>query len=583
MRLLLLIGISLVSYVTTLAAHERTDKRFTVARLESDVPTAAFTATTVCQGLPTVFTNNSTTLSGTIVANIWDFGDGEGSTVFSPNHVYVNSGTFSVILTVINSQGDVADHTELVTVHPSGTLNFLISSPNKCVSSTFAFTNLSNIPSGNFTSYSWNFGDGNSVSGLNTSHVYAGFGTYTITLTTLTNNSCSNSFSKILEVYPEAAVNFSFANVCVDKAVQFTNLTTVGSGLVSYAWNFGDANTSIEINPNHTYATAAGYSVSLTATTEKGCITNSVKQATTFPIPVVSFAIGEPCFGANATFTNQSTISSGTMTHAWNFGDGNSSTDVSPVHLYSAVGNFSVSLEVTSNNGCKVTVSKFLYVSPKPIVNFSFSDLCFGVSAEFVNNTTVAEGEVTYAWDFGDTKTSPAINPVHQYTTYGDFDVTLQASASNGGCSDFLVKTIHVLQQPKSVFQANDNCLGKSTLFTNTSVYVGQDISYQWDFGNGTTSTEVSPTISYTSSQTYLVALVATAANGCTHTFTKPIKINPLPQINFVAGNVCFTQPSVFTNLTTISSGTMGYVWEIIQPLLNKNLPMPTQHQATIR
>lgn len=526
------------------------------------IPTASFTATTVCQGLPTVFTNNSTTLSGSIAVNIWDFGDGLGSTVPNPNHIYTNPGVFSVTLTVINTQGDIDDFTAMVTVHPSGNLNFNISSANNCVSSLFSFTNLSNIVSGSFTSRTWDFGDGQGIAATNASHTYTNYGTYQVTLNTITNNNCTNSISKTLVVFPEADVDFEAQNVCLGKALQFTNKTEVGSGLVSYSWNFGDAATSSEINPGHTYATSGDFAVSLVATTEKGCITNTSKQVTTHPVPVASFTVSDHCFGTVASFTNQSSISSGSLTYAWDFSDGNTSAQENPDHLYSVIGNYDVTLTVNSPQGCEDSFKKHLYVSPKPIVNFSFSDICFGAKAEFFNNTTIAEGEVEYEWDFGDGHSSQSINPVHEFETYGSYDVTLEASTPLGGCTETMMKTIEVNQQPVAEFEAEDDCIDRQIVFDNTSVFNGPDIAYTWEFGDGKSSPDPETTHLYTSSQTYLVTLRAEATNGCLDSFVKSVQIFPLPLINFIADNVCDTRPVEFRNFSSIASGTVDYTWD---------------------
>jgi gliding motility-associated-like protein len=555
MKLLAALIISVLHAITSMAYTGRAkDERF--------VPVASFTATTVCQGLPTVFSNNSTTATGAIVASIWDFGDGESSSVLNPQHVFNGSGIFSVTLTVINTQGDVDDVTNLVTVYPSGTLNFVIGSPNQCISSTFNFTNLSNIPTGSFNTITWDYGDASTSSGTNGSHHYAAHGSYQVKLSTTSDHNCANSITKTLDVYPEAAVDFSAVNSCQDKELPFTNTTSVASGLVSYQWSFGDATSSLEINPKHAYATPGDFDVNLRATTEKGCITNLVKQVTAHPVPVPDFAAAEPCLGSPTTFNNGTTIAFGTLSYTWDFGDGNHSTDASPDHLYAATGNYKVAVVATSVPGCKGTMEKYLHVIPKPKVNFSFKDVCFGQRAEFVNNTTIDEGDMTFNWTFGDGFSSNAINPTHQYDTYGGFSVNLEASAPGGGCATNLMKIININQQPKAKFESKNNCLDSLFKFKNTSVFTGTDITWAWEFGDGQTSPDKDPIHEYLSSQTYQVQLKAIADNGCTDSYFLPVKVTPLPLVNFIADNVCDETAVKFKNFTTIPSGTVTYVWE---------------------
>ena len=526
------------------------------------IPTSSFTANTVCQGLATEFTNNSSTQMGSIVANIWDFGDGGSSAALNPEYIYANSGQYSVKLTVIDSQGDVNEHTELITVHPSGTIDFVIGYNNQCESSTFTFTNLSNIVSGTIDSYEWDFGDGNTDNTINTQHTYASHGIYTITLSIITDNNCENSYSQPLEVFPEAVVDFTFQDACLGNQIQFNNNTTVAAGNLAYTWNFGDGNTSNEINPLHIYSTSGDYQISLEATTTEGCITSTVKQITIFPVPEVGFTVEDHCFGVDVQFTNTSAITQGVLFYTWDFGDGNSSNDDNPIHNYTTIGNYQVTLEATSDQGCVVSLSQYVYVSPKPIVNFTLNDICLGQEAGFFNNTTVAEGELSYLWDFGNGNTSQSINPTHEFSTYGIYNVKLKASTSQGGCADSLTQQIEVFQQPVATFEVKDNCLDSTIVFTNTSVFEGEEITYQWAFGDGSLSTNDNPTHQYTSPQTYTAILTAEAANGCSDTFSKPVKVYPVPVTDFIADGVCDNEAVEFRNLSAIPSGTISYAWQ---------------------
>jgi gliding motility-associated-like protein len=528
----------------------------------SDLPVASFTATTVCQGLPTVFTNNSSTASGSIVANIWDFGDGHGSTVPNPRHVYAQSGTFSVTLTVINSQSDVAEYTSLVTVHPSGNLNYLVSSPNNCVSSNFTFTNLSNIVSGSFTSYSWDFGDGTVSTGVNASHHYTNHGTYTVTLTTLTNQNCNNTFSRTLEVYPEAVVNFIKRDVCEQEKITFTNTTQVATGNVQYAWSFGDGESSQEVHPSHQFGNAATYTVSLTATTEKGCTTGTTKNVTVHHRPVADFTVADHCFGSPLVVTNTSSIPAGQLNYSWKLGDGTTSADEQPVYTYKAIGTYAVSLLVTSDQGCKAEAFHHVGVSPKPIVNFSFRNVCSGEATEFNNQSSIAIGNLTYVWDFGDGESSSDINPVYAYDEPGNYTVVLDAFASSGGCSSQIIKQVQVRERPVARFTTKDNCLDSAIVFKNTSVYSGNDIAYQWELGDGSRLTDHDVQHRYPTAQTYTVTLKALSHNGCSDAYSHPVKVLALPVANFLSSPVCDGTAMSFRNFTTITSGTVSYEWD---------------------
>lgn len=408
------------------------------------VPTASFTSTPVCEGNPTVFVNTSTTLFGSIVTNIWDFGDGESSTVLNPQHTFANSGTFSVILTVINSAGDVDTFTDLVVVHPAADLNFLVSAPNNCESSTFTFTNVSNIVLGSITGYDWDFGDGSSsTTATSPTHMYANPGTYTVILTGTTNNSCVDIYSEQVEVYAEPTVDFTVQDACLGIALQLINNTQVASGNLTYLWTFGDTNFSTEINPEHTYLSAGTYSINLTATTEKGCVISSARSVTIHPMPSAVFTANDQCDGTDITFNNSSSISTGTNTYLWTFGDGTTSTDENPVHSYSSPGSYEVILRVTSDQDCMQETAAYVNVNPNPIAAFIATNSCRGSATVFTNGTAISSGTLTYLWQFGDGNTSTSQHPSHMYASSGTFNVTLTVT-SDKTCQVMIGETITV-------------------------------------------------------------------------------------------------------------------------------------------
>lgn len=413
-------------------------------------PTAQFTADPVCRGEETVFVNSSTTLSGVITFYSWDFGDGNSSTVPSPKHTYQSSGTFVVKLLVIDSNGDQDDYTASVVVHPTATVNFSNGAANQCVSTSQSFTDLTTIGgTSTITNYHWNFGDGtttSSATSINPSHTYGTAGTYTVTLTATTNNGCVSSFSKELVIFPNPVADFTFGgNVCLGQSISFTNNSTISSGNVTYSWDFDDGTaTSSEINPTHTFAAAGSYDVALTVTSNgESCTASVVKTVEVFAQPAASFSVPDHCFEQVATFTNSSTDAA---TYAWSFGDGATSTAVSPTHTYAAPGSYLVTLEATSANNCVDVTSKTVNVRPNPVASFEVGNICEGSAATFINLSSIASGGLTYSWDFGDgSPASTATSPSHTYAADGTYTVSLTATSAYT-CARTYSTTIEVFE-----------------------------------------------------------------------------------------------------------------------------------------
>ena len=125
-------------------------------------PTADFSSDTACLGTMTNFTDLSSTTTGVLSTWLWDFGDGQTGTGAAPTHLYANAGTYSVILTVITSDGCTNDTTHQVEVYPEVTAAFSYNSP-ACASDSVNFEDLSSSPHGSITTWVWDFGDGNTV------------------------------------------------------------------------------------------------------------------------------------------------------------------------------------------------------------------------------------------------------------------------------------------------------------------------------------------------------------------------------------------------------------------------------------
>lgn len=290
-------------------------------------PTAGFTS-----GLPAGNTIPFTDGSSGATTWAWDFGDGGTSTLQSPNHTYAGPGNYLVCQIVSN--GNCSDTTcSVVTLGcpaPAVVWNSAITG------TTVDFTDMT---LGNPQSWFWDFGDGNTNTTQNPSHTYTAAGTYTVCLTV--TDSCgtdSTCMSVTACDLPEAIFTFS----ADDEDVDFTGLST---NATTYAWDFGDGGTSTQQDPSHTYPGTGTYTVCLIATSACGADTSCQTVSICLP-PEADFSFVTTTVFAD--FTDISTTT-GSVTYAWDFGDGNTSTMQSPSHTYSAVGTYLVCLTVTDS------------------------------------------------------------------------------------------------------------------------------------------------------------------------------------------------------------------------------------------
>jgi len=295
---------------------------------------------------------------------------------------------------------------------------------------------------GEVTSWAWDFGDGNTSTDQNPVHTYTTSGDFDVELVaTGPGGSDTMTADAYVSVTEGVTADFSpsVTTGTAPLSIDFTDLST-GSPTAWY-WDFGDTGTDVVQNPTHVYTTAGTYTVMLVATGE--CGPDTLVQTDPIlvdapPAPVAAFS-GDPlegCAPLEAAFTDEST---GDITSwSWDFGDGGTSTDQSPVYVFNTAGTFTVSLTVTGPGGSDPETKTDYATVDEPVVAAFSQSTDTGLSPLEVDFTDETTGDVTnWAWDFGDGDTSTEQNPSHTYTTVDTFTVTL--IAGNSCSSDTLV------------------------------------------------------------------------------------------------------------------------------------------------
>jgi len=380
------------------------------------------------------------------------------------------------------------------------------------------FTNQS---TGSITSHAWSFGDGGSSTLAAPSHTYGAAGTYTVALTETgpggANTRTRTAYIVVSEPAPVAEFVGTPTSGVAPLVVAFTNQST--GAVTSHAWSFGDGDTSTLASPSHTYNAAGTYTVALTETGPGGANTRTRSSyiVVSEPAPVAEF-VGTPTSGVAplvVSFTNQST---GAITsHAWSFGDGDTSTLASPSHTYSVPGTYTVALTETGPGGANTrTRSSYIVVSePPPVADFLGSPLT-GTAPLVVNFTDLSSGAITtWAWDFGDGGSSNVPSTDYTYTQPGIFPVTLTVSGPGG--TDSLTRAGYVLVDapaPTADFSASPTSGHAPLGVTFADASSGLIDSWVWDFGDGSQAFDPFTGHTYTQPGSYTVTLTVTGAGG---------------------------------------------------------------------
>lgn len=446
-------------------------------------PVANFFAPNVCTGNITFFTDSSKITGGVITAWSWDFGDPNSginniSALQHPNHTFTSAGNYTVTLIVTSNTGCTSSVTKTVTVNQGPVVKFGVLSG--CANTVTQFIDSSTVTGGTIVKWAWDFGDGSAIDTTqNPSHVYNNGSTvFNVILTVTSSNGCTASGVKQIILYPNPVVNWTAADVCLNTIVSFTDQTTVGSGgvLTTWLWKFGDGSTSNVQNPTHMYATDSAYTVTLIVTTDKGCIDSVTKTVTVFPNPVAKFTSPDTtgCWPLCVQFNDLSTIKSGTIVGwQWDFGDGNTSLQQNPNYCYKSPGTYTVTLTVTSNNGCtSVSVHPAMVtVYPIPVADFTVSPQPTTILNPLIHFTDQSIGASAWYWYFGDgdSLNFNDANPVHQYRDTGTYTATLIVK-NQWGCIDSIQREVVI--GPDFVFYVPNaftpNGDGKNDLFFGT-------------------------------------------------------------------------------------------------------------------
>ncbi len=406
------------------------------------------------------------------------------------------------------------------------TANFTASPLAGCSPLIVNFTDQS---TGNATSWLWDFGNGNTSTLRNPTASYFTPGTYTVSLTA-SNANGNNTLTRAayITVYEPPIVNFMASSTtgCYPLYVQFLDMSIPGSGNnnVSWTWDFGNGNTSTQQNPLAIYNSAGTFTVTLRVVNDKGCVKTFTRPNYITVAPGVDAAFNHTqptvCRApATINFTNNSS-GPGTLSYQWNFGDGNFSTATSPSHTYLAAGSYTVTLIATSSAGCVDTIQSSPIVIGGFTTSFNVSNnVCINIPVSFTNNSAPSPNSTS--WTFGDGGTATGLNATHTYTAAGTYTVWMYNTYST--CIDSISQTITVNPSPVADFTAPVTSKCEPSLTVNfQDISTGGVTGWEWDFGDGNTSTQQNPAHTYTAYGSFDVTLIATSAAGCKDTIQKP-------------------------------------------------------------
>jgi gliding motility-associated-like protein len=535
-----------------------------------------------CVNEPVQFTNTS---SPAPVSVKWDFGNGTSSAVLSPLKTYAQAGLYTVSL-ISNFNGCSDTVKKLLTVSEKPVPDFTTVQQASC--KLPVNVQFKSLATGDQFQYRWDFGDGATATGAMPSHAYSSEGLYTVKLIVTNAGGCTDSIIKknfVRIQVPRVSVAGLPKNGCSPITVTPTATITAGQTITSYQWDFGDGSTATDAAPSHTYSQAGNYDVTLITTNSLGC-TDTITLMRTVRVgnkPHADYVYSPKvtCPYEKVFFTDKST--GGVDQWFWDFGDGGTSTQASPFHQFGDTGWHDVRL-VVFNNTCPDTliVKNAVYVNP-PISIFEVKHDCNDkFTKTFVDKSL---GPQSWFWEFGDGITSTEQNPVHTYATTGTYKVRL--TVTNGSCTHFSEKTVLVIDE-KAEFLSSDSilCRNNSVVFTPTGIGNTNIASWNWDFGDGTSSKDSTVTThTYTVAGIYTAGLTITDLLGCKSTKSTQVKVfGPTASFKPSVAASCLKENLVsFTDASTHDGQhpIVKWIWNYGDSVVDSAATLPYQHSYT--
>lgn len=528
---------------------------------------------------PAVTLNNRTTAASPFqITYNWDLGNGTSSVLENPSVNYAAPGAYTIRLTAKTSSVCSSSVNRSIEYYPPATAAFDATPLSQCVSSgPTTFTNTTTFNTGNYR-YVWNFGDGSpTLTSQNATHTYTQVGTYTANLQVTSPWGCVSNFTREISALAGPVSNFTFVyDTCTPGPIQFTS-TSVGvsnNSIASLSWDFGTGTASSN-NPSYEFPNAGTYQVSLTTNDANGCSTTLVRQIGYYPAPIIADFFADPnlCEKEFIDFSNTSHPANNDYTFRWNFGDGGTSSVMNPTHQFNTVGNFTAFLEIISPYGCRSTYSKPIVVHEKPKANFTVSyDSCQYLPVLITNASTPNTRNIPLVSQFlnlgnGNTVSNFATTHEEPFVVRNDYTINLYVEDANE-CKDTFTYELNYFPSP--VFDVPSHtveaCLPVSVNFDNNTLNDYPGYTFQWQFGNNTSSTDFEVDLTYTERGIYYPTLIVTSPTGCSRTFRDTISVRDVPQaIIAYEYDSCALEPVVFKNMSrpSLDAPISSILWDL--------------------
>lgn len=430
-----------------------------------------------------------------------------------------------------------------------------------CQEEEFSFSESSFVPSPDIiVNRLWDLGDGTISNNSSGVHSYSLAGIKNASLEITTNTGCSEKLNFDIFVNPKPQVDFVYSNACSEKGTMFNGINNTNNTIVSWEWDFGDANspnnTASGDVATHQFDNSGFYNVRLVVMDNFGCRDTVEKNIFIFRSPEADFDVNTTCLGDSSFFNSTSFVlpTQSITNYNWNFGNGQNSNLQNPALIYNNIGSYNIRLEINTNLGCKDTIEKTIEVFDVPEALFTLDTICVNSPLVLIDESNYVQGQNSeeVLWTLGNDSLfgSPR---TYTFSDTLNYQISLHITDSVG-CKDSYSMNKKVHPVPTAAFNISPTLvvIDQEQNFINFSD--NENDFFLWNFGDGDFSNDFEPSHIYTDTGEYTIWLTAENPFTCADSTSRKISVFP-QALDIAVSNV-------------ISNEVNGY-YEVIVTLQN--------------
>jgi len=521
----------------------------------------------------------------------WNFGNGNTSLLKDPGAVFLDARSYTVTL-IVKDSNKTSSVAQNVTVYKKPVVDFTASLQKGCFPLPVEFTANASAGDGMIAQYLWDFGDGftEQVNTSTVTHTYVAKQNPVINLSVTNSYGCQATIVRenVITVLEELKASFATEKkiLCtINEAANFIN-TTTGPGILSYSWDFGDGQASTVKQPSHIYTAKGTYAVKLTVSSSEGCKDTLLQNES---LNVANYktdweTTGLLCEENTIKFINKSTPAPDQSQWDFNNGYPQNTTNINVETWYPVAGTYNVKLTNTFGS-CTDVLNKQIIVQDIPQLTGFITEIS-GVcgSPVKVNFKDTTAGAVKWEWRadyhiFNSTLKEPSTEFTYDYDWYVYLKVFNDKGCSNTTSKYLVIRKPFVkINSPDVSGNGSINSCGPKTasFFTTSSVDIA---TYQWNFGDGSSSTDAKPVHNYSKEGDYRVSLSYTTVTGCGGTveFEGYVSIRDQVKADFTVtdNDICGNTP--FTISSNVTAPYYYHNWDMGDGVLKLNEGHPKE------